>query len=243
MLIELLSTSNYVSYNIKLAEVLGLHYAIYISELTSINDKAIKKEKVDGKSFTIDREYIKKRTTFSEEEQIDIENNLIKLGILDKTDNEKDSIVLNITTLTTLMMSADEELIDNVKSLSKMKNKSQPKATAAEKIRQQLKSNIITTNQELKEAYEDWIDSVYAKQGWMSKKSVVVGQQVVDNFSQRNLDVALKLLEIASINAYRDMEWAVNKYREEYNISYKIKPNLPTFTVSPSNRELSEEVF
>ena len=44
MLIELLSTSNYVSYNIKLAELLGLHSAIYISELMNINEKAIKKQ-------------------------------------------------------------------------------------------------------------------------------------------------------------------------------------------------------
>jgi hypothetical protein len=51
VLIELLSTSNYVSYNIKLAELLGLHAAIYISELMNINDKAIRKNKLNDNYF------------------------------------------------------------------------------------------------------------------------------------------------------------------------------------------------
>ena len=66
MLIELLSTSNYVSYNIKLAELLGLHPAIYISELMNINDKAIKKDKLEDDYFTLVRSYITARTTLDE---------------------------------------------------------------------------------------------------------------------------------------------------------------------------------
>ena len=72
MLIELLSTSNYVSFNVKLAEILGLHPSIYISELLNINDKAIRKEKMNESSFSLDREYIKKRTTLSVEEQLEL---------------------------------------------------------------------------------------------------------------------------------------------------------------------------
>ena len=56
MLIELLSTSNYVSYNTKLAQLLGLHASIYLSELMSINDKAIRKDKTSESSFVLDRE-------------------------------------------------------------------------------------------------------------------------------------------------------------------------------------------
>ena len=51
LLIDLLSTSNYVSYNIKLAELLGLHASIYISELMNINDKSIRKNKITDNYF------------------------------------------------------------------------------------------------------------------------------------------------------------------------------------------------
>ena len=187
MLIELLSTSNYVSYNIKLAQLLGLHSAIYLSELMNINDKAIRKKKTDNTSFKLDRKYITSRTTLTLQEQLDIESNLIKIGILEKPSDDKDVIILNINILTTLLMTDNEELIGDVKSLKKSKT---GKQTKAEAIKETLKENIVASNEELREAYSSWIDSVYAKQGWMSKKSVVCAQQVVDDFAQHDLDVA-----------------------------------------------------
>lgn len=66
MLIDLLSMSNYVNYNVKVAQILGLDAAIYVSELLNINDKALHKNKVKGEYFTIDRMYIQSRTTFDE---------------------------------------------------------------------------------------------------------------------------------------------------------------------------------
>ena len=49
------------------------------SELMSINDKAIRKDKTSESSFVLDREYMTRRTTFDIEEQLEIEKNLIKL--------------------------------------------------------------------------------------------------------------------------------------------------------------------
>lgn len=240
MLIELLSTSNYVSFNVKLAEMLGLHSAIYISELMSINDKAIRKDKMTESSFSLDREYVKKRTTLTPEEQLEIEGNLIKLGIVEKPNDNENCIVLNINMLTTLLMSTDEELLENIEKLAKVKNK-KSKTTKADAIRQNLKTNIVTTNMELIEAYSDWIDAVYAKQGWMSKKAVTLGQSVVDNFSKRDLDVALAVISIAAMHGYVDMQWAINKYSEQYKVKREVSYLPKATNVAPV--ELSSEVF
>ena len=184
MLIELLSTSNYVSFNIKLAELLGLHTAIYVSELMNINDKAIRKDKISDSSFSLDREYVKKRTTLQIEEQLEIEDQLIKLGVVEKPTDDENCVTLHLNILTTIMMDPDEELIGKIKKLSSSKGNSKGKATKADAIRQNLKTNILSTNVELIEAYSDWIDAVYAKEGWMSKKAVMLGQQIVDDFSK-----------------------------------------------------------
>jgi hypothetical protein len=72
------------------AEILGLHPAIYLSELMNINDKAIRKDKVNDSSFILDRDYVSKRTTLSVDEQLDVESNLIKLGIVDKPNDDKE---------------------------------------------------------------------------------------------------------------------------------------------------------
>ena len=243
MLIELLSTSNYVSYNIKVAELLGLHSAIYLSELMNINDKAIRKDKLNDTSFLLDRDYVAKRTTLTVEEQLNIDANLIKLGIMEKNSEDVNSIVLNINVLTTLMMSADEELIEGVKTLVKIKNKSKPKATKADAIKQNLKNSIQTTNVELIEAYSDWIDAVYAREGWMSKKAVMLGQSTVDEFSNGNLDVALTVLNLAALHGYRDITWAINKYKEQYKCTRVVQPISSAPITSPQKVQVSSEVF
>lgn len=239
MLIELLSTSNYVSYNVRLAELLGLHTAIYLSELMNINEKAIKKDRLDNNYFTLVRSYITSRTTLDEKEQLDIEDNLFKLGILEQGE-QKDTISLNITTLTTLMMDPDEKLIDKISKLKKKSGNKRGK-TKADAIKENLKANLKVTNEELRDAYCGWIDAIYDKQGWMSVKCVTVAESTVDSFSNRNLDVALKLLEIASIHGYRDIQWAINKYNQEFKVSYQTSPS-PKRVVT-SNSELSTEVF
>lgn len=234
MLIDMLSTSNQVSFNIKLAEILGLHAAIYISELMNIYVKAEKKNKLENNHFKLVRSYMTSRTTLDESEQIEIEEYLLKLGVVDKGE-EPDTLSLNITNLTAIMMSPDEQMID------KAKKKRKPRTTKVEKIKEALKSRVTVQNRELKEAYYGWIDSVYDRQGWMTGPCVDVAQKTVDEFSNRNLDVALKLLEIASVHGHRDIQWAIDKYNHEFKISYSTTPEVRRVTTR--NSQLSREVF
>lgn len=224
MLIDLIAQNGYNSYNIQLAKIIGLHPAIYVNTLLNINSKAISKQKVtDDFYFSVDRNYVQSVTTFSVKEQEEIEKLLIELKILKKQKiDDADILFLDVSTLTSIMMSQNEKLINDINKIAQSK---QTKRTKADIIKDELKSYVTATNHELRDAYFDWIDAVYAKQGWMSKKSVISAQSIVDNFSNRNLDIALKLIEIASIGGYRDMTWAVNSYRDNYKVQYKIASN------------------
>ena len=237
MLVDLLAQSNYNSYNVSLAKVIGLHPAIYVNILLNINSKAIAKQKLTADDyFTVDRNYIKNITTFDISEQKEIEDLLERLHILKKSNSSDISTFqLDLSTLTSIIMSNNETLISDINKISKQKT---GKRTKTDVIKDELKSYVNVTNQELYDAYCDWIDAVYAKQGWMSKKSVTSAQIVVDEFSQRDLDVALKLLEIASIGGYRDMTWAVNTYKSNYKVQYKVSKQHVETPVS-----VSDEVF
>ena len=237
MLIDLLSMDNYVHFNIKLAELIGLHAAIYISELLNINEKAVRKDKVKDDCFVVDRSYIQRRTTLSKDEQLEIDKMLVNLGVLKSQEGSEDAVVLDLTVLTALL-SADLSGKDGIeKLLSAAKPK---KKTKSESIIQNLRKNITTTNEELYKAYCEWIDAVYAKQGWMSAKSVVVAQRTVDSYANHNLDLALKLIELGTISAYRDMQWAINQYEKDYKVVYSV-PQVVTKTASAQG--LSAEVF
>lgn len=249
MLIELLSMSNYGNYNIKLASILGLETAVYLNELMNINEKALRKKKLTDNSFIIDRNYIESRTTLTPEKQQELEINLIKLGILER--NDADNINLNISSLTSILAAPDEDLKAMVKIVKKTKTTTS-KTKKQEAIVEALKAAIVTTNEELVKSYGEWIDAVVAKNNWMSKKAVVSAQNLIDEFSDRNLDVALKVIEIATINGYADMSWAINSYKRNYNVAYQEVAGFysnpsPTVQTSPTTPKpkvrLSEEVF
>ena len=231
--------SNYVSYNIEVAKILGLHTAIYISELTNINEKAIRKNKTEDNFFTLSREYIKERTTLDIDEQLEIEKKLVKVGILEKPKNDPTKMYLNVEVLISIIKSPDEDLLKEVTKLTELKENKKKRGRRA--LSDTLKGMIQTDNVELREAYCNWIDTLYAKQGWLSKQMMVEAQEIVDNFSQRNLDVALKLIKIADLNGYRDMNWAVNAYKKNYNITYRIP--TPTPQTEIRNPNLGSDVF
>ena len=223
MLIDLLSTGNYNMYNVTIANKLGLHTAIYLSEIMTINDKAIRKNKIEDNYFILNRDYVKSRTTIDVVEQLDIDKVLLELKILEKDDVDSCRMRVNVTTLASILMNDDEELLKDVSKLVK-KNKTK-KATKIEGIIKNMKSYITTSNEELRIAYYSWIDAVVNKDGWMTKQAVVSAQKNIDSFSNHNLDLALKILEIATVNGYRDMTWAINNYKKDNQSKYFRKEN------------------
>lgn len=231
MLIDLISLSNYGYYNIQVANILGLETAVYLGILLDINSKAIRKNKVEDNFFTIDRDYITQRTTLSISKQKEIEKILSDVGVLCISKKDEDSFNISISALYTIV--GNDDNTDLIKDVKKIISKKANTRTKTDAIKDTLKENVVTSNKELREAYYDWIDSVYAKQGWMSKKSVVSAQTLVDDFSKHNLDVALKIVEIASINGYRDMEWALNTYKQNYNVRYKAEQKATAVMSKP----------
>lgn len=215
MLIDLLNTDNYVSYNVKIAESLGLTTAVYLTELININHKAYLKEKLDPEGFfTVDRKYVLKRTTLDSTVQCELDKALVKLNVLQVSNNSKNSIKLDLEALASLITQVDvKKLAEISKKVLPQKDK---KKSQREAIIDNLKSNIVETNEELRSAYFEWIDAVYSKQNWMSKKAVVEGQQLINSYSNHDLDLALKILDIAIMGAYRDIHWAISSFERDY---------------------------
>ena len=234
MLIDILSMDNYVNYNIQFAQILGLHTAIYISELLNVNEKAIRKKKIKDDFFVVDREYIKKRTTLEISEQKEIDTFLLNLGILKQDKENKDKLTLDLTVLTSLVSAEPTTIKDLEKLVKSAKPKKKTKSAA---IADTLKSKVTVENSELREAYFDWIDAVMYKQGWMSATSVTTAPKVIDAYCDHNLDLALELLKIASINGYRDIQWAINSYEADHKVNYK-----PRYVASKQSEVLKQPV-
>lgn len=205
MILDLLNYENSISYNITLANILGLEPSIYLSVILGIYSKAVSKKKLDDDGFfTINRDFVKKVTTFTKSVQYDIDSKFRQIKLITVNTNNKDSVKIDLEILTSIVMNDDESLIKDVSNISKKKR------TKKECIADELKRCIKTTNSELRDAYYEWIDSVIQRQNWMTKKSVELGEQTINEYSNHDLDVALSVLNVASINGYRDIQWAIN---------------------------------
>jgi len=78
-------------------------------------------------------------------------------------------------------------------------------------------------------AYQDWVDGVYANpKGFLSKSAIQVFQRTIDEYAKGDLDLALKLIEIATVNGYRDANWAINVFKKDYETSWKKTHQIST---------------
>lgn len=209
MLVELLSQSNYQSFNIKLAQLLGLESAIYLSALIDINEKAYRKNKIDENGFfVIDRDYIKQRTTLTKSKQEKIELELSKVGIVNTSD---DGISICLDILTSLMLEENEGIR---KDLSQFRKAASSKSKG-EVILANVKKNIDPSlPYELQKAYSDWLDSVYSKINFVNKQTLFNAQKEVDAAANHDLDAAINIINIATASGWKDMKWAVKIYKE-----------------------------
>ena len=249
MLIDLLATDNLANYNIKIAQIMGLHTAIYINELINISNKATQKNKlVADKFFVLDRKYITKRTTLALEEQLAIDTKLHKVGVMQKADNEIDLIYLDIEKLAEIISSDDSEYLDKVKKKTQVKTAALPgmKMTLRQKQAEELKQSLTITHPELKAAYEGWIEGVYANpKGFLSKSAVKVFIDTIDQFANGYLDVALSVINIATVGGWRDATWAIDKYNEQQSKIKTVRRRNAVVDTSGERTQIKagEEIF
>lgn len=221
MLIDFISTSNYGYYNVKLANILGLETAVYLNELLNINEKAIRKNTISDCYFKLDRTYIKSRTTIDEEAQIGIDNELIKLELLYRKENNYDIVMLDLEKITGLLISDDDELKKGIEKLIKVKKRK----SKTESLSDNLKRFVDSGNIGVDNALKDWIDVIVDKFGRFNKTGVQETQSKIINASNGNPTKAIDILKIATINEWKDIDYAINVYNEKH----KNEKNLTAF--------------
>lgn len=246
MLIDILGQDNNVSFNYKIANKIGLNNAIYLSELMRQYSKALNHGKMNGEYFTIDRVRIFERTTLTEQLQQDIDVILVRLNIMLKRASTIDPLAeectIDMKTVIELFASDNEKINKDLKKLSDAKTA--PKMSQRDKYKQELKAHLKCSNKELLYAYRDWVDGVYANpKGFLSQKAISIFQETVDKFAQGDLDLALKIIDIATVQGYRDATWAINLFKKDYEKDFYREHSNQVQNNSIREVQLSSEVF
>lgn len=247
MLFDLLSSDNYVSYNVKIAKEMGLYAAVYLAELININRKAINKQRIDNNCFTVNRQYIEERTTLNIDTQLVLDKKLQEVGVLAKKEGSPDEMYIDANALTNLVAAGDVKLLARVSKITKLDNVggvANAKITQRQRDMQLCKTAISTTNTELQTALSGWIEGVYARpNGFLSRRAVTIFQNELYKYTNGDLDLALKLVDIATITGYKEFQWVQKKFEDEYAATFRrqYSPSVPTPIKRVTTGDLGEE--
>ena len=248
MLVDLLSPANYIMVNREAIKILGLNSAVYCSELLTIYKKAVKKKAFfEGGFFKVDRKYISDQTSLDVEAQSICDLNLQKVKIIKIDEKDPDLIYFDVEVFSSILASEDIKLLDSVSKTVVAKPKG-VSALGRKRIIQSLKDSIRCNNYNVLTSLRDWIDTIMADpKRYISIQQVELFKDKLEDYCKGDVDLALKIIQSATIHQYIDCQWAINSYEKDCNVKSTLVKSQPLKTVTPQKvtqiNKLSDEVF
>ena len=247
MLLDVFDNDNSISVNYKTIQVFGLPTAVYLTELINIYKKAYRKNKLaEDDYFKVDRKFINNILALTPEEQIVCDLNLIKTAVLKKSNDNPDLLKLDLKLYLSLLASDDVKLYEDIKKQMKVQKPKGTKESQRQQYINMLKNCIECSNYELLTALRDWVDGVYARpNGFLSKSAIKIFQDTLNNYTKGDLDVALRIVQIATVQGYRECQWAINMFEDSERKKRKQGNNQVRVTEQKvaTKKDLSDVVF
>ncbi len=193
--------------NKRLIKVAGFEVAAYWAELQSVLKQVVKKQAADERGFfVLDREYVERETTLSVSKQLKCDDKLISLGVMMKDEANPNKIAIAVNGMVAVI--TDEDTTKLKKSTAVKKDE---KAAKIAGIKMTMKKAILEPDPEVRAAYERWIEGMIDAANCRFTKAVVqLFEQTVTDYTPDKTK-RLKIIEIATVNSYKDATWAINR--------------------------------
>jgi adenine-specific DNA glycosylase len=210
--------------NKRLVKLAGFEVAAYWAELQSILKQVVKKQTADEQGFfPLDRDFVERETTLTINKQLKCDEKLLGLGVMMKDPEDPNRIAISVSNMVEVITNEDtSKLKKGTKS-----TKAEERAAKISGIKITMKRFILTQDPDLRFAYEQWVDGMIDAANCKFTKAVV--QLFEKTVSQYTSDkkTQLKIIEIATINSYRDATWAINKLSNPSNFKTNVAVKLP----------------
>ena len=244
MLVDVLSSDNYLYVNVGAVKILGLNNAIYCSELLRIFRKASKKKKIDDKGFfKVDRTYLKSRTSLSFDEQVECESNLSKVKLVTISKEQLDTIKFDDKMYMSIITQEDTKFLNDVAKKVKA-SKANVKEVKRDRIILALKENISFTDDDIHSALEHWIDVIFSnKKMLMTKETVAEFEDTLIDYCKTDKQKILRLIEISTAQGWKNCLWAIKAYEQEQFMAKKNKLRRVSSNNVASAEDVGDTVF
>ena len=208
--------------NKKLIKIAGFEVAAYWAELQSVLKQVVKKQTADENGFfLLDRDYIERETTLTVTKQLKCEDTLFNLGVLLRHQEDPNKIAIAVNGMVAVITDEDTTKLKKTNAVKK-----DAKAAKIAGMKANMKKAILETDLEVRAAYERWIDGMIDAANCRFTKAVVqLFEKTVTEYT-KDKATRLKVIEIATVNSYRDATWAINKISGN-NFKQSIATKLP----------------
>ena len=195
--------------NKRLVKLTSFEVAAYWAILQSILKQVVKKQTADEQGFfTLDREYVERETTLTVNKQLKCEDKLIELGVLAKDTENPNRITISVSNMIEIITDEDTKKLKKATKAAK----EEAKAAKAAGMKETMKRFIQEQDTEIRNAYYQWIDGMIDAANCKFTKAVVqLFEQTVSAYTSDKAK-RLKIIEIATINSYRDANWAISRF-------------------------------
>ena len=193
--------------NKRLVKIAGFEVAAYWAELQSILKQVVKKHAADEHGFFIlDRDYVERETTLTVTKQLKCDEKLISLGVMLKDNTNPNRIAIAVNGMVAVISDEDTTKLKKTSAVKK-----DEKAAKIAGIKATMKKAILETDPELRAAYERWIEGMIDAQNCRFTKSLVqLFEETISKYTE-DKNTRLKIIEIATVNSYKDATWASNR--------------------------------
>ena len=193
--------------NKRLVKIVGFEVAAYWAELQSILKQVVKKQTADEQGFFIlDRDFVERETTLTIAKQLKCDEKLLSLGVMMKDPANPNKIAIAVNGMVAVI--TDE---DTTKLKKGGKTSADAKAAKIAGIKSTMKKALLETDTELRAAYERWVDGMVDAANCKFTKAVVqLFEKTVTEYTT-DKSTRLKIIEIATVNSFRDATWAINR--------------------------------
>lgn len=193
--------------NKRLVKIAGFEVAAYWAELQSVLKQVVKKQTMDEHGFfLLDRSYVERETTLTISKQLKCEEKLIELGALLRDAENPNRIAIGVNAMVAVITGED-----TTKLKKSGRSSADEKAAKIAGMKATMKKAIVETDPETRAAYERWVDGMIDAANCRFTKAVVqLFEKTITEYTD-NKTLRLKIIEIATINSYKDATWAINK--------------------------------
>jgi hypothetical protein len=249
MLLDIMSKDSYLLVNKKMVKHFGLELSTYFAVLLDVYPQVLKKKMdtlLETGYFTLQREYVERECGIPVEQQLALDQALVRLGVLQVNPENPNEIGISVQQMAEYLLEDDLKVLEKLQKKAKTKKTDEAAGKKAGKI--STFSGYAATlahTPEVQEAYRLWITAlVEGGKCAFSKTTIQLFHETMTRYTS-DPGTQVEILRKAAASGYPNAEWIINSMQKG-GYQRQVGYSTPATRINVEQKQftgVSEETF